>query len=110
MALKADNNTASFNRLVPTLLVYRAYLKINKLDPPTLFITEQVAVIQKAIAKIIKLQAKQAINSTLYYCNGLNTILIYNFPLNSKVLIWRKSGNWTRPYRLLAVENEIYCI
>ena len=33
MAVKAINNTAGFNRLVPTLLVYRAYLKISKLDP-----------------------------------------------------------------------------
>ena len=24
--------------------------------------------------------------------------------------MWRKSGNWTRPYRLLAVEDETYCI
>ena len=45
MAIKATNNTTSFNRLVPTLLVYKAYLKINNLDPPTLFIMEQAAVI-----------------------------------------------------------------
>ena len=36
MAVKAINNTASFNRLVPTLLVYKAYLRMGKLDPPTL--------------------------------------------------------------------------
>ena len=35
MAVKAVNNTTNFNRLVPTLLVYGAYLKINNLDPPT---------------------------------------------------------------------------
>ena len=40
MAIKAINNTVSFNRLVPTLLVYRPYLRIGKLDPFTLFITE----------------------------------------------------------------------
>ena len=34
--IKAVNNTAGPNRLVPTLLVYRAYLRIGKLDPPTL--------------------------------------------------------------------------
>ena len=55
MAIKAINNTAGLDRLVPTLLVYRAYLRINKLDPPTLSITEQAAVIWKAIAKIVKL-------------------------------------------------------
>ena len=38
MAVKAINNTAGLDRLVPTLLVYRAYLRINKLDPPALSI------------------------------------------------------------------------
>ena len=40
MAVKAINNITSLNRLVLTLLVYRAYLKIGKLDPPILSITE----------------------------------------------------------------------
>jgi hypothetical protein len=46
----------------------------------------------------------------LYYHNRLNTTLVYNLPLNSEVLVWRKSGNWTGPYHLLAVENETYYI
>src|ERR1700733_9665826 len=58
------------------------------------------------MAKIVKLQAKQTVNNALYYYNGPNTTLVYNLPLNSKVLIWRKSGKWTRPYYLLAVENK----
>jgi hypothetical protein len=58
MAVKAINNTANPNRLVPTLLVYRAYLRINNLDFSTPSITEQATVIQKAIAKIVKLRAK----------------------------------------------------
>ena len=55
MAVKAINNTTGLNRLVPTLLVYRAYLKISKLDPPTLFITKQVTAIWKAMTEIVKL-------------------------------------------------------
>ena len=58
MAIKAVNNTASPNRLVPTLLVYRAYLRISNLGPPTPSITEQAATIQKVMAKIVKLRAK----------------------------------------------------
>jgi hypothetical protein len=45
MAVKAVNNTASPNGLVPTLLVYRAYLRISNLDPFTLSITDWAAVI-----------------------------------------------------------------
>jgi len=93
MAVKAVNNTAGPNGLVPTLLVYGAYLRISNLGPPASSITERVAVIRKAIAEIVKLRAKQAINSALYYRNGPNTTLVYNLPLNFKVLVWRKSGN-----------------
>ena len=45
MAVKAVNNTASPDGLVPTLLVYGAYLRISNLDPPTPSIIEQAAVI-----------------------------------------------------------------
>ena len=55
MAVKAVNDTASPDRLVPTLLVYGAYLRISNLDPPALSIMEWVAVIQKAMAEIVKL-------------------------------------------------------
>jgi hypothetical protein len=58
MAIKAINNTAGPNKLVPTLLVYGAYLRMSNLDPPALSITEQAAVIQKAMAEIVKLWAK----------------------------------------------------
>jgi hypothetical protein len=55
MAVKAVNNTTSPNRLVPTLLVYRAYPWISNLDPPAPSIIDRAAIIQKAIAEIIKL-------------------------------------------------------
>ena len=45
MAIKAVNNTASLNKLVPTFLIYGAYLKINKLDPPALSVIDRAAVI-----------------------------------------------------------------
>ena len=45
MAVKAINNTTNPDGLVPTLLVYRAYLRISKLDPPAPSIIERVAII-----------------------------------------------------------------
>ena len=62
------------------------------------------------MAEIVKLRAKQTVNNALHYRNGPNTTSVYNLPLNSEVLVWRESGNWTRPYRLLAVEDKTYCI
>jgi hypothetical protein len=45
MAIKAVNNTASPNGLIPTLLVYKAYLRISNLNPPAPFIINWVAII-----------------------------------------------------------------
>ena len=87
MAVKAVNDTTSPNGLVPTLLVYGAYLRISKLDPSTLSITDRAAIIRKAIAEIVKLRAKQTINNALHHYNRPNITLVYNLPLNSKVLI-----------------------
>ena len=87
MAVKAVNNTAGLDRLVPTLLVYGAYLRISSLDPPAPSIIERAAIIRKAMAKIVKLQAKQTVNNALHYCNRPNTTLVYSLLLNSKVLI-----------------------
>jgi len=58
MAVKAVNNTAGPNRLVFTLLVYGAYLRISKLDPFAPSVMDRVAIIRKVIAEIVKLRAK----------------------------------------------------
>ena len=55
IAVKAINDTTNLDGLVPTLLVYKVYLRINKLNPPALSITEWVAAIQKVIVEIVKL-------------------------------------------------------
>ena len=55
MAIKAVNNTAGPNKLISTLLVYRAYLWISNLNPFTPSIIDRAAIIQKVIAEIIKL-------------------------------------------------------
>ena len=55
MAVKAINNTVNPNRLILTLLIYGVYLRINKLNPLTLSITDWAAVIRKVMAKIVKL-------------------------------------------------------
>ena len=55
MAVKAINDTAGPNGLVPTLLVYGAYLRISNLDPPAPSIIERAAAIRKAMTEIVKL-------------------------------------------------------
>jgi hypothetical protein len=58
MAVKAVNDIAGPNGLVSILLVYRAYPRISNLDSSAPFIIDRAAIIQKAIAEIIKLRAK----------------------------------------------------
>ena len=83
---------------------------MGKLDPPAPSVTDRAAAIRKAMAEIVKLRAKQTVNNALYHCNGFNMTSVHNLLLNSEVLVWRESSNWTGPYRLLAVEDETYCV
>ena len=55
MAIKAINDTTGPDGLVPTLLVYRAYLRMSNLDPLAPSVTDRAAAIQKAMAEIVKL-------------------------------------------------------
>jgi hypothetical protein len=110
MAVKAVGDTAGPGGLVLTLLVYGAYPRMTNLDPPAPSILDRAAVIRKAMSEIAKLRAKQAVSSALNHCNGPDITLVHDLSLNSEVLVWRESGNWTSPYRLLSVEGETCCL
>jgi hypothetical protein len=60
---------------------------MSNLDPLAPSVTHQVVVIRKAMAEIVKLRAKQAVNSALHRCNGPDITLVHNLPLNSEVLV-----------------------
>ena len=87
MAVKAVNDTAGPDGLVPTLLVYGAYPRMTNLDPPTPSIIDRAAAIRKAMSEIAKLRAKQAVSSALNHRNGPDTTSVHDLPLNSKVLV-----------------------
>ena len=72
MAVKAINNTAGPNRLVPTLLAYGAYPRMSNLDPPTPSITDQAAAIQKAMTEMAKLQVIKRVKRTGDKENSIN--------------------------------------
>jgi hypothetical protein len=58
IAVKAVNDLASLDRLVLTLLVFGAYLRLSKLDPLALLVTQRATAIKKAISEVTKLRAK----------------------------------------------------
>ena len=52
MAFKAINNTAGLKGLVPTLLVFRAYPRIVKIDALLPLVIQRATAIKKAIVEI----------------------------------------------------------
>ena len=74
--MKAVNDLAGLNGIVPTLLVFRAYPHITKDSLLLPFITEQAKAIYKAIKKVRRLYAEQQVNNAFAIRNRLNTKLI----------------------------------
>ena len=113
MAVKAINNTAGPNGLVPIFLVFGAYLCISKFNSPTSTISQWTTSIKNAIKEVQKVRAGRQVAHTLNQKNGPGPMIsvVHDLPLDSDVVIWREGnaghrGKWTGPYKLLAVENE----
>jgi hypothetical protein len=52
MAVKAVNNIAGLDGIVPTLLVFGAYPQITGMDPPSLSIVQRAQVIREATKEV----------------------------------------------------------
>ncbi len=113
MAVKAINDTAGPNGLVPTLLVFGAYPRMSEFDSPTPTITQRATAIKNAMKEVRKVRAERQVADALNQRNGPGPMVsvVHDLPLDSDVLVWREgnvghSGKWTGPYKLLAIENE----
>ena len=65
---------------------------MSELNPLTPSIVQYTTAAKKAINKIKKLYTKMQVQEALNYQNSPLTTIIYNLPINSKVLVWRE-GN-----------------
>lgn len=65
MSFKVINNLVGPNRLVPTLLVFSAYLRMTKIDVPSPSITQRALTMRKAIDEIRRCIAFCQINDAL---------------------------------------------
>jgi hypothetical protein len=65
MAVKAVNDTAGPDGLVPTLLVFGAYPRAITLDHPAPTITQQATEVRKAMAEVAKIRAERQGNNAL---------------------------------------------
>ena len=58
MAFKVINNSVGLNGLIPTLLVFGAYLCIVEFDAPNPIVVKQAVALKKAIEEVKKLKAE----------------------------------------------------
>ena len=58
MVFKVINNFVGPNSLIPTLLVFGAYLYIIKSNTPNPIVVKRAAALKKAIEEVKKLKAK----------------------------------------------------
>src|SRR5579862_9447689 len=106
MAVKAVNDTAGPDGLVPTLLVFGTYPRLTETSPPSPPITARANAIRKAMAEIRKLKAKQQVSDALSMRNGPNTLETLDLPLQAEVKVWRENIGWTGPFKLIARDGE----
>lgn len=109
--IKAINNTAGPDGLIPTLLVSGAYPKMTRLNPPSPSIFQRSTAIHKAMKEIHTYRAKKQVADALNQRNGPVTLILHDLPLNSDVLVQRENGianqsKWTGPFKSLEIEDE----
>jgi hypothetical protein len=106
MAVKAINDSAGPDGIVPTLLVFGAYPRLTEMDPPSSLVTKRAEAICAATKKVRRLYTERRVKDALTMRNGPDTKKTLDLPLQSDVRVWRKKEGWTGPYKLLATKEE----
>jgi hypothetical protein len=104
MACKCLNDTAGKNGLVPTLLVFGAYPRINYDSPPSPDIQTRANAVQKAMKKVREMRAKDKVKDALNMRNG--PIPHTDIKLQDDVMVWREKEKWTGPWKVLDVQES----
>jgi hypothetical protein len=87
MIVKAINDTADSDDLVPILLIFETYPRIHVMNSSTPSITQRAMTIEKVMTEIRKFRAERQIVDALNTRNGSIIIPIHDLSLNSDVLI-----------------------
>jgi hypothetical protein len=101
MAIKAINNTAGPDGLVPTLLVFSTYPRITTTNTSFLMVTKHSKAITKAIKQIAELHAKRQVTDALRQQNRPNISDTLNVLINRNVLVYREDKGWKGLYTLV---------
>ena len=109
IAFKAINDTAGPNGIVPTLLVFGAYLRITKDLLLSLLITQRAEAIYKATKEIRSMYAKRQVDDARAMRNSLNTLVTMLLLLQLDVRVQRKKEKQTSLFKLIA-NNSYTCV
>ena len=106
MAVKAVNDTAGPDGLVPTLLVFGAYPRMTIDSPPSPSTLKRGEAIQKAMKELRRIAAERQIKDALNTRNGPITADVLSQPLQSEVMVWREKEGWQGPYKVAAIQGH----
>lgn len=101
MVVKAVNDMAGPQGLVPTLLVFGTYPRLTELSPPSPLIIVRANTIRKAMTDVRKLRAARQGANALSIRKGSNILDTIQL-LQSEVKVWREKIGCTGPHILLA--------
>jgi hypothetical protein len=104
--VKAINDSAGPDGIIPTLLVFSAYPRIVKESPPSPSLTKRAQAIHKAIKEVRRVYAGRQVSDALAMRNGPSICKIHDLPLQSDMLVYREKDGWNGPYKLIAVSGE----
>ena len=93
LVVKAINNIASSNNLIPTLLVFEAYSRMSELSTLSSSIIKRAEAVRKAMKKLRELQAKRHIRDTLLIRNDSDISATLRLASNDDVIVWREKKN-----------------
>jgi hypothetical protein len=108
MAVKAVNNTAEPNGLIPTLLVFEAFPRISHNSPLSPLITKRAKAINQAMKELRKHMAARQVNAALNTRNGLDSAAYspIDLPLQNEMRVWRENGGWQGSFRVVAHNGQ----
>jgi hypothetical protein len=108
MAVKAVNDTAGSNGLIPTLLIFGAFPRISHNSPLSPSITKRAKAVNQAIKELRKHMAARQVNAALNICNGPDPAAYspMNLSLQNEVRVWRENGGWQGPFRVVAHNGQ----
>jgi len=105
IAVKAVNDSAGLDGLVPILLVFGTYLWMTDKSPLSPFVVQWAEAICKTTKEVWCLYVTHQINDALRIRNGPNTLTMLDLPLQSKICVWRKKRGWSGPHQLIAING-----